>query len=93
MSLLGFAALVLIAAVAGAIGQAIAGYSIGGCALSAIIGFVGAWLGTWFARELGLPLFFSINIDGEAFPFVWAVIGSTILTVILGLLTRRRLAV
>ena len=90
MSLLGFLALALIAAVAGAIGQSFAGYSLGGCAASAIIGFIGAYIGMWLADQFNLPVFFSIEIDGRAFPFVWAVIGSTILTIVLGLLTRRR---
>ena len=90
MSLIGFLALALIAAVAGAIGQSFAGYSVGGCAVSAIIGFIGAYIGMWLADQFGLPVFFSIQIDGRAFPFVWAVIGSTILTIVLGLLTRRR---
>ncbi len=92
MSLLGFVTLILIAAVAGAIGQAIAGYSVGGCALSAGIGFVGAYIGMWLADTFSLPAFFTIQVDGRAFPFVWAIIGSTVLTVLLGLLTRRRTA-
>jgi hypothetical protein len=37
-------------------------------------------------------VFFSFEIDGRAFPFIWAVIGSTLLTIVLGLLTRRRVA-
>jgi uncharacterized membrane protein YeaQ/YmgE (transglycosylase-associated protein family) len=90
MSLIGFLTLILIAAVAGAIGQAFAGYSIGGCALSAGIGFVGAFIGMWLADTFSLPVFFSLEVDGRAFPFVWAVIGSTLLTILLGLLTRRR---
>ena len=93
MSLLGFLTLILIATLAGALGQAIAGYSIGGCALSAVIGFVGAFIGMWLADSFGLPTFFAFEIDGRAFPFVWSIVGSTVLTVILGLLTRRRPAV
>ena len=92
MTLIGFLTLVLIAAVAGAIGQAFAGYSVGGCALSAGIGFVGAFIGMWLADTFSLPVFFAFEIDGRAFPFVWAVIGSTLLTIVLGLLTRRRTA-
>ena len=90
MSLLGFLTLVLIAAVAGAIGQAFAGYTAGGCLLSAVIGFVGAYIGMWLADTFSLPTFLSIQIDGRSFPFVWSIIGSALLTVVLGLLTRRR---
>jgi uncharacterized membrane protein YeaQ/YmgE (transglycosylase-associated protein family) len=90
MSLLGLLILLVIAAVAGTIGQALAGYSMGGCLASILIGFVGAFLGMWLANNLGLPELFTINVDGQPFPVVWSIIGSTILALIFGLLTRRR---
>jgi uncharacterized membrane protein YeaQ/YmgE (transglycosylase-associated protein family) len=92
MSLFGFIVLLIIAAVAGAIGQALAGYSLGGCLVSILVGFVGAYLGMWLANSLGLPTFLTINVDGQPFPIVWAIIGSAILTAIVGLLTRPRYA-
>jgi uncharacterized membrane protein YeaQ/YmgE (transglycosylase-associated protein family) len=90
MSLIGWIILLAIAAVAGSIGQALAGYSLGGCLVSIIVGFVGAYLGLWLAGTLGLPEIFSINVEGESFPVVWAIIGSAIFTFIVGLLTRPR---
>ena len=90
MSLLGFLLLLVIAAVAGGLGQALAGYSLGGCLMSTLVGFIGAFIGLWLARALGLPEFIPITIEGETFPLVWAVIGSAILSLILGLLTPRR---
>jgi uncharacterized membrane protein YeaQ/YmgE (transglycosylase-associated protein family) len=90
MTLTGFLVLLVISAVAGALGQALAGYSIGGCLASILIGFVGAFLGLWIARHLGLPEFFSVVVDGESFPVVWAIIGSAILALIFGLFSRRR---
>ncbi len=92
MSLLGFIILLVIAAVAGGLGQALAGYSLGGCLVSIIVGFVGAWLGLWLAQQLGLPEIFSINIEGQSFPVVWAIIGSAILTFIISLIMRPRRA-
>jgi uncharacterized membrane protein YeaQ/YmgE (transglycosylase-associated protein family) len=61
-----------------------------GCLMSIVVGFIGAYLGIWLAGQLGLPEVFSINIEGESFPVVWGVIGSAILSLILGLFTRRR---
>jgi uncharacterized membrane protein YeaQ/YmgE (transglycosylase-associated protein family) len=90
MSLLGFLILALIAAIAGSIGQALAGYSLGGCLVSAVVGFIGAYLGVWIARQFDLPLFLPITIDGETFPIIWAIIGSALLSAVIGLLTRRR---
>jgi len=90
MTLVGFLVLVIVAAISGAIGQALAGYSVGGCLVSAIVGFVGAFIGLWVARQFGLPEFVPVIIDGETFPVVWSIIGSAILSVVLGLVSRRR---
>lgn len=90
MTIGGFIVLLIIAAIAGALGQALAGYSIGGCLISAVVGFIGAYIGMWLAGILGLPTFITINIQGEPFPIVWAVIGSAILAALVGLIARRR---
>ena len=90
MTFIGFIVLLVIAAVAGSLGQAIAGYSLGGCLMSIIVGFVGAFLGLWIARQFGLPEWLTINIQGESFPLIWSIIGSALLSAILGLLLRRR---
>lgn len=90
MSLVGFLVLLLVAAIAGAIGQALAGFSRGGCLVSIAMGFVGAYLGLWIARQFGLPTFFVLNIDGEPFPLVWAIIGSALFAAVLSLLFRPR---
>jgi uncharacterized membrane protein YeaQ/YmgE (transglycosylase-associated protein family) len=90
MTLIGLIILIVIAAIAGAIGQALAGYSLGGCLISAVIGFIGAYLGWWLARQLGLPLLFTINVDGQQFPIIWAIVGSAILALIFGAISRGR---
>lgn len=90
MTLTGLLILLVIAGIVGGLGQAISGYSFGGCLMSIVVGFVGAWLGVWLAGQLGLPEIFAVNVEGETFPVVWGVIGSAILSLILGLLTRRR---
>ena len=88
MSVLDFVLLLIIAAVCGAIGEALAGYSVGGCISSILVGFVGAIIGTWLARSLGLPEIFAVNVGGRAFPIVWSVIGSALFVALLALLTR-----
>lgn len=90
MTLLDFILLIIVAAVSGSIGQALAGFSYGGCIVSAVVGFIGAYLGMWLARQLGLPIFLPLTIGGETFPLIWSIIGSAILSVVLGLLTSRR---
>lgn len=88
MTLLGFLLLLLIAAICGGIGQSLAGYSLGGCFVSIVVGFIGAYLGLWIAGKMGLPKIFEITIEGKPFPVVWAVIGSALLTLIIALLRR-----
>ena len=88
MTLIGFLILLLIAAICGSVGQALAGYSLGGCLVSIIVGFIGAYIGIWLAGKFGLPEFFTISIEGKTFPVVWAVIGSAIFTFIAALLRR-----
>jgi uncharacterized membrane protein YeaQ/YmgE (transglycosylase-associated protein family) len=90
VSLLGILILLIIAAVAGMVGQALAGYSLGGCFVSMVVGFIGAFLGLWIARQFGLPEPLPISIDGETFPLVWSIVGSALFTAVLGLLSRRR---
>ncbi len=90
MTLIELVVLVLIAALAGSAGQALAGYSLGGCLISMVIGFIGAFIGLAIAREFNLPTIFVINIDGEGFPLVWSIIGSTLFALVVGLLTRGR---
>ncbi len=91
MSLVSLLLLLLIAAIAGTIGQALAGYSMGGCVLSIIVGFIGAVLGLWLARELGLPEPFPVTVGGETFPLLWFIIGSALFAAVIGLLARRRI--
>lgn len=90
MTLTGILILLLIAGIVGGLGQTISGYSFGGCLMSIIVGFIGAYVGIWLAGQLGLPEIFTVNIEGESFPVVWGIIGSAILSLLLGLLTRRR---
>ena len=89
MTIIEFLLLLLIAGIAGSIGQALSGFSRGGCFLSIIVGFVGALLGTWIARKLGWSEIFVLNIGDVAFPVFWAIIGAAIFTGILSLLTPR----
>jgi uncharacterized membrane protein YeaQ/YmgE (transglycosylase-associated protein family) len=88
MTLMGFLLLLLIAAICGSIGQSLAGYDLGGCLVSIVVGFIGAYLGLWIADKFGLPKIWEVNIDGKPFPVIWAVIGSAIFTLIVALIRR-----
>lgn len=83
--------LLLVAGVCGAIGQAISGFSRGGCLVSIALGFIGALIGTWLANAIGLnyePL--PVHVYGQTFPVVWSIIGSAVFVAIIGLISRGR---
>ena len=82
--------LLLIAAICGAIGKALAGGSRGGLITSIALGFVGAVFGSWMGRELRLPEPLVIQVSGHPFPVVWSIVGGAVIVAVLHLMTRRR---
>ena len=90
MTLFDILILLLVAGICGSLGQAIAGYSRGGCLVAIALGFVGALLGMWIARLMGLPELFPVRIGGTSFPIVWSIIGSALFVAIITLITRSR---
>jgi uncharacterized membrane protein YeaQ/YmgE (transglycosylase-associated protein family) len=88
MSLTELLVLLIIAAICGGIGQSLAGFDIGGCLVSIVVGFIGAYIGMWMAGKFGLPEIFAVNIGGKTFPIIWAIVGSAVLTLIIVLIRR-----
>ena len=88
MTLIDFLILALVAAVCGMIGQSLAGYSVGGCLVSAVIGYIGAFIGLWVARQFGLPELFTVSAGGSTIPIVWSIIGSVLLVAGLAVIRR-----
>ncbi|MEO8055261.1 MAG: GlsB/YeaQ/YmgE family stress response membrane protein [Acidobacteriota bacterium] len=89
MSLTTLLLLIVIAAVCGAIGKAIAGSARGGLVVSIALGFVGALLGPWVARALKLPEPFMVVVGGHPFPVLWSIIGAALFVAIIHLVSRR----
>ena len=91
MTLLDFLILLLVAGLCGAVGQAIVGYSRGGCLASIALGFIGSLLGPYLARALGLPELFVVQIGGSNLPIVWSIIGAALFVAVVAFLARSRL--
>ena len=91
MTLIDLLLLLLVAGVCGSIGRAIGGYSHGGCLVSVALGFIGALVGAWLARNTGLPELFAFDVGGTRFPVIWSIIGSALFVAVISLITRSRL--
>lgn len=89
MTFVEFLVLLLVAAICGAVAQAVTGYSHGGCLVSIVLGFIGALVGIWLARLTGLPELFAVEVGGTRIPIVWTIIGGALFCGILQFLRRR----
>jgi uncharacterized membrane protein YeaQ/YmgE (transglycosylase-associated protein family) len=90
MTLLELLVLLLIAAICGGLGQAIAGYRRGGCLVAVALGFIGSLLGRWLAQLLGLPEIFAVHLGGHSFPVIWSILGAAVFVAVLGFFSRGR---
>jgi uncharacterized membrane protein YeaQ/YmgE (transglycosylase-associated protein family) len=90
MSLVDLIILLIVAGLCGSLGQAITGYSRGGCLVSIALGFIGALIGAWLARSLALPELFAVNIGGTKFPIIWSIIGSALFVAVISFISRSR---
>jgi uncharacterized membrane protein YeaQ/YmgE (transglycosylase-associated protein family) len=85
----GLILLVVIAAICGAIGRAIAGGVRGGLIVSTALGFIGALIGPWVAARLHLAEPFTVTISGHPFPVLWSIIGAALFVAVVHLFYRR----
>jgi uncharacterized membrane protein YeaQ/YmgE (transglycosylase-associated protein family) len=90
LTLPGLVVLIVIAAICGAVGKALAGGGQGGLVASIALGFIGALLGPWVARQLGLSEPFVLHVSGQSFPIVWSIVGAALFVAMLHLLSGRR---
>jgi uncharacterized membrane protein YeaQ/YmgE (transglycosylase-associated protein family) len=90
LSLPALVVLILIAAVCGAIGSAIAGGTRGGLLVATVLGFIGALIGPLVARELRLPEPIVIYVSGHPFPVLWSIIGAALFVALIHLMSPRR---
>jgi uncharacterized membrane protein YeaQ/YmgE (transglycosylase-associated protein family) len=82
--------LLAVAGICGAIGQAVTGFSRGGCLVSMALGFIGALVGTWIAAQLGLPEIFALQVGEQSFPIIWSIMGAIVIVLIVGIMTGRK---
>ena len=84
--------LLVIALVCGAVGKALAGGARGGMITSIALGFIGALIGPWVARQLNLSEPLMLRVSGQTFPIVWSIVGAALFVALLHLMSGRRWA-
>jgi uncharacterized membrane protein YeaQ/YmgE (transglycosylase-associated protein family) len=89
ITLPGLVVLIIIAAICGALGRAIAGEVRGGFIVSLVLGFIGALIGPLIAHQLKLAEPFVVHVSGQSFPVLWSIIGSAVFVAIIHLISRR----
>jgi len=90
LTLSGLIVLIVIAAICGAVGRAIAGGGPGGLIASVALGFIGTLIGPWIAHTLGLSEPFVLRVSGQSFPIVWSIVGAALCVAVLHLASGRR---
>jgi uncharacterized membrane protein YeaQ/YmgE (transglycosylase-associated protein family) len=88
MTLFELLILLVIAAIVGLIAQSLIGYRGGSGLVTVALGFIGAVFGTWLARRMGLPEFFTIRVGDIDFPIIWAIIGAILFVAVVALSVR-----
>jgi uncharacterized membrane protein YeaQ/YmgE (transglycosylase-associated protein family) len=90
ITLPGLLVLIIIAAICGAVGKALAGGARGGLLVSIALGFIGALIGPWIAGQLHLTEPFVLRVSGQSFPILWSIIGAALFVALLHLVSGRR---
>jgi len=81
--------LIVIAAICGAVGKALAGGGPGGLITSIALGFIGAIVGPWVALQLHLAEPVMLHVSGQAFPIVWSIVGAALFVALLHVVSGR----
>lgn len=82
--------LLVISAICGSVGKALAGGARGGLLTSIALGFIGALFGPWVAQQFGLSEPFMLQLSGQSFPILWSIVGAALFVALLHLISGRR---
>jgi len=88
ISLVGLLVLLLIGAICGVIAEMLVGFSVGGFFASAVIGFLGAFIGSWVGHALHAPTVLTVNVEGHPVEIVWSILGAVLLLLVIGAVRR-----
>lgn len=79
----------VVAAVIGSLGAAIAGRKEQGCIVNILVGFIGALVGRWLSRTVDVADPVNITIGETTFPLLWSIAGAALFVAVITLLSGR----
>jgi uncharacterized membrane protein YeaQ/YmgE (transglycosylase-associated protein family) len=82
--------LLVISAICGSVGKALAGGARGVLITSIALGFIGALFGPWVAQQFGLSEPFMLQLSGQFFPILWSIVCAALFVALLHLISGRR---
>jgi len=88
MTITGLLLLVMFGVICGGIAELIVGWRPWGLITSAAVGFMGAFIGDWFAPRIGLPTLLAVRIEGHSIEIFWSVLGAIALLMALNVFRR-----
>lgn len=88
--MLSFLLMLLVAAILGSIGAAIAGRRGNGCLINIATGFIGALLGRGLSRMFDVRDPLTLTIRDTTFPLMWTIAGAALFVAVISFLTRGR---
>ena len=88
LSLGGLLVLLIVGAIVGVIAEMLVGASVGGFFASAVLGFLGAFIGSWAGHALHLPTVFTVTVDGHPVEMVWSILGAVALLLVISVFRR-----
>lgn len=86
--MISFLMMLLVAAILGSIGAAIAGRRGNGCFINIATGFIGALLGRGLSNVFDVRDPLTITIRDTTFPLMWTIAGSALFVAVITFLTR-----
>ncbi len=82
--------LLIITGLVGSVAKTIVGFKRGGCIVSIVVGFIGAYIGQILARELDFPDIISFQVSGVNFPIIWSVIGAALFVSVVSIMAPKQ---
>lgn len=84
MSVVDLSLIAAVAVICAVMAQITSGYSKGGLIVNLMVAFIGAVVGVYASRELHAPTIYDLQIGEVAFPVIYCLLGSVLMSAGIG---------